>query len=278
SIEVRIDPRALFVRTSWPVVLAAAATLLGLGAWLAPHDIICAIPLLTLALHRPTKPSTLPLERGWQPAAPTRDHKRQTLPSDLLDGTTPAGLVVVAASFALFVLLDQPFAALFLLPVFFTGTRQHRAPTAEESAERLRAFVSDLRLPGEAPPMSFRLEVCGRSAPRCRVVLPTERAGLLSLAFVVTMQMVGAVARRNVMLLVETRAQSDADDLARRRISTEPDFRTPDGRIGRLVEWQPDAMSLIRALGCHAPTKSARASSRGTWLLRKITESPREAA
>jgi len=274
SIEMRVGPGALFIRTSWPVVLAATAALLGLGAWLAPRDILCAIPLLALALHRPGKPNTLPLEQAWQPAAPTRDHERETLPTDLLDGTTSTGLLVLAVSFAVLAVLDQPFAAIFLLPVFFTGTRQHTTPTAEESAEKLRVFVSDLRLPGEAPPMSFRWETCGRGAPRCRVFLPTERAGLLSLGFVVTTRTLGFVARRNVMLLVETRTQSDADDLARRRISAEPDFRSTDGRIGRLVEWEPDTMSLIRALGCQTPTKA----SKGTWLLREITESHRKAA
>ena len=277
SIEMRFGPVGLLVRTSWALVLAVTATLLGLSAWLAPRDIICAIPLLVLALHRPTKPNTLPLERAWQPATPTRDHGRETLPTDLLDGTTPAGLVVLAALFAVLVLLDQPFAALFLLPVFFTGTRQHTAPTAKESAEKLHAFVSDLRLPREAPPMSFCWEICGGGTPRCRVFLRTERAGLLSLGFVVTTRMVGFVAHRNVMLLVETRTQSDADDLARRRTSADPDFRSTNGRIGRLVEWEPDTMSLIRALACQAPTKPAKAS-KGTWLLRAICESQRKAA
>lgn len=277
SIEIRFGPGGHLVRTSWALVLAVTAALVGLSAWLAPHDIICAIPLLAFALHRPTKPNTLPLERAWQPATPTRDHERETLPTDLLDGTTPAGLVVLAASFAVLILLDQPFAALFLLPVFFTGTRQHTAPTAKESAEKLRVFISDLRLPPEAPPMSFCWETCERGTPRCRVFLPTERAGLLSLGFVVTTRMVGFVARRNVMLLVETRTQSDADDLARRRTSADPDFRSTNGRIGRLVEWEPDTMNLIRALTCRAPTKPARAS-KGTWLLRELSESQPKAA
>jgi hypothetical protein len=89
--------------------------------------------------------------------------------------------------------------------------------------------------------------------------------------------MVGFVARRNVMLLVETRTQSDADDLARRRTSADPDFRSTNGRIGRLVEWEPDTMNLIRALTCRAPTKPARAS-KGTWLLRELSESQPKAA
>ena len=277
SIEMRFGPGGHLVRASWALVLTATAALLGLSAWLAPYDIIAAIPLLVLALHRPTKPNTLPLEQAWQPATPTRDHGRETLPTDLLDGTTPAGLVILTTSFAVLVLLDQPIAALFLLPVFLTGTRQHTAPTAKESAEMLRMFISNLRLPPEAPPMSFCWETCGRGTSRCRVLLPTERAGLLSLGFVVTTRMVGFVARRNVMLLVETRTQSDADDLARRRASVDPDFRTTNGRIGRLVEWESDTVSLIRALACQATTKPAKPST-GTWLLHEMIEGQPKAA
>ncbi|MDH3727135.1 MAG: hypothetical protein OER77_06365 [Myxococcales bacterium] len=277
SIEVRVGAESLIVRTSWAVVLAAAAGLLALSGWLAPNDIICAIPLVALALHRPTKPSTLPLDRDWQPTAPDRNARQKLLPTDLLDGTTAIGLVVLGASFAVAILLEQPFAAIFLLLIFFTGTRQHSVPTAEESDEKLRTFISDLRLPPEAPPMSFRWETCEQGAPRCRIFLPAERAGLLSLGFVVTARMIGFVARRKVMLLVETRTQSDADDLARRRIRVEPDFRSTEGRIGRLVDWEPDTMSLIRAFGCQTPTKPVKASE-GTWLLREITESQREAA
>ena len=277
SIEVRVGPETLVVRTSWAVVLVTTAGVLALSVWLAPHDILCALPLVVLALHRPTQPNILPLEQSWRPAAPTCERERTILATDLLDGTTAIGLVCLGASFAAAVVLDQPFAALFLLPIFLTGTRQHTVPTAEESAERLRKFASGLRLPPEAPPMSFRWETCGPGAPRCRIFLPAERAGLLCLAFLVTTRMVGFVARRRVMLLVETRAQSDADDLARRRIRAEPDFRSADGRIGRLVDWEPDTMSLIRAFGCETPPKPVKAS-KGTWLLRKITESRREAA
>ncbi|MDH3199962.1 MAG: hypothetical protein OEM15_03615 [Myxococcales bacterium] len=277
TIEVRVGPESLVVRTSWALVLIGAAAMLAASVWLAPHDIICAIPLLVLALHRPIQANALPLERTWRPSSPTYRRAPKMVPIDLLDGTTAIGLVILGASFATAVVFDRPFVALLLLPVFFTGTRQHTAPTAEESAERLRKFVTDLRLPPEAPSMSFRWETCGPKAPRCRVFLPAERAGLLSLAFVLTTRMVGFVARRRVMLLVETRAQSDADDLARRRIRVEPDFRSADGRIGRLVDWEPNTMAVIRALGCQTPTKPIKAS-KGTWLLRKITESHREAA
>jgi hypothetical protein len=276
SIEQRIGRERLLVRSSWPRVLVTAVAVLALSAWLVPHEIICAVPLLGLALHRPIQPNTLLRERTWQPMAPTPAPARKILPDDLLDGSTLVGLLVIGAAFAVAVLLDEPLAGIMLLPVFFIGTRLHAAPKAEESAEKLRKFVADLRLPPEAPSMSFRWETCG-GAPRCRVFLPTERAGLLSLALVVTTRMVGFIAHRRVMLLVETRAQSDADDLTRRKVRVEPDFRSAEGRIGRLVDWKPETMGLVRALGCQMPTKPVRASS-GSWLLRKLTQSQRKAA
>jgi hypothetical protein len=78
------------------------------------------------------------------------------------------------------------------------------------------------------------------------------------------------------MLLVETRAQSDADDLTRRRTDAEPDLRSSDGSILRLVEWNAEAVELLRVLARKAP-KPVKAS-RGTWLLREISEPPRKAA
>ncbi len=277
SIELRIGHESLVARSSWAVTLVATLTILVLSVWLVPHDIICAIPLFVFALHRPIRPNTPLPDRTWRPTTPKNLPVRAILPADLLDGTTAIGLLILGAALFVAVLLDQPLALLLLLPVFFTGTRLHALPTAEESAEELRKFVLDLRLPSEAPSMSFRWEVCGPVAPRCRVFLPAERAGLLSLAFVVTTRMIGFVAHRRVMLLVETRTQSDADDLARRRIRLEPDFRSADGRMGRLVDWKPETMSLVRALGCQTPTKPVKAS-KGSWLLREITEGQREAA
>lgn len=277
SIEARVGPNALLVRTSWPVVLAAVSALVGLGVWLAPHDIVCAIPLLVFALHRPTRAEPFMLDRPWQAATPTVERFRKPVPTELLDGTTLIGLAVLATSCTVLALLDQALVSLFLLPVFFTGTRQHTPPRANESSEKLRGFVSQLRLPPEAPAIGLRWETCKGSAPRCSLVLPTERAGLLSLGFVVTTTTVGFVVRRSVMLLVETRTQSDADDLARRRISGFEAIRGEDGRIARLMEWGPDAMTLIRAFGCQASTRPPRVS-KGTWLIREIAGSRREAA
>jgi hypothetical protein len=82
--------------------------------------------------------------------------------------------------------------------------------------------------------------------------------------------------RRKVMLLVETRAQSDADDLTRRRTKGEPHRRSANGSILRLIEWDHEAAELLRVLA-HKTPKPTRAS-RGTWLLHEITEPRRKAA
>jgi hypothetical protein len=78
------------------------------------------------------------------------------------------------------------------------------------------------------------------------------------------------------MLMVETRAQSDADDLMRRRVDVEPDLRASDGSILRLIDWNAEAMELLRVLSHKAP-KPAK-PSRGTWFLREIAEPRRRAA
>jgi hypothetical protein len=78
------------------------------------------------------------------------------------------------------------------------------------------------------------------------------------------------------MLLVETRAQSDADDIVRRRTNVDPDLRASDGSILRLIEWNADAMALLGALARETPQRAE--PSRGTWLLREISEPGRKAA
>jgi hypothetical protein len=95
----------------------------------------------------------------------------------------------------------------------------------------------------------------------------------MTLSFVVASSPLGFVLRTKVMLLVETRAQSDADDITRRRTNAEPDLRSADGSILRLLEWDADAVELLRVLA----RKPAKAS-RGTWLLREISEPRRKAA
>jgi hypothetical protein len=184
-------------------------------------------------------------------------------------------MMLVAGGLCLIV-LGQPTAALLLLPIFLTGTQYHMTPTVGRAADALRSFASDLRLSTDAPQMSFSWELSSDGVPRLRGHLPTRRAGLLTLGFAVTASPLGFVLRHKVMLFVETRAQSDADDLARRRTNAEPELRASDGSILRLIEWDAEAVELLRVLARKAP-KPMKAS-RGTWLLREIAESRREAA
>ena len=106
--------------------------------------------------------------------------------------------------------------------------------------------------------------------------LPTHRAGLSSLSFALASSQIGLVLRHEVMLLVETRAQSDADDLLRRRTKVEPDLRSPNGNVLRLLDWDSEAVELLRVLSRKTP-KPIKAS-RGTWLLREISEPESKAA
>jgi hypothetical protein len=242
--------------------------------WLAPAHAAWSLPLFAIAMHRPWRASSLTRERTWKNASSKALMKR-TLP-DPLDGTTPAGAVaLVAASSALF-LLGQPAGALLLLPIFFTGTRLHVPWSAAEGLQALRRFASELRLEADAPPMCFRWERADDGAIRLRLDLRSSRPGLRSLSFICTSSTLGLVQRRGVMLAVETRAQSDADDLMRRRMGSSHELRDTDGSILRLAPWDADAVELLRVLARRAP-KTAKVS-RGTWLLREITEPGRRAA
>jgi hypothetical protein len=180
------------------------------------------------------------------------------------------------ASGTCLIALGEATAALLLLPLFLTGTRHHMPATIPQKADALRRFASELRLPAEAPEMSFSWELSSDAVPRLRAHLPAHRAGLTSLSFALASSPVGFVLRRKVVLVIETRAQSDADDLMRRRKNVEPDLRTSNGSILRLVDWDVDAVELLRVLARKTP-KPVKAS-RGTWLLREISETGRKAA
>jgi len=276
TVEFRMGRNRLLVQAPWIPVLAITGIVLAIGQWLSPNHLICAIPLSAFALHRPTR-WTAPAERpDWRRALVQDLPEAQALAADLLDGTTPAGLTVLVAGGICLIALGQPAAALLLLPILLTGTRSHVAATCAQTADALRTFASDLRLPADTPEMSFSWELSSEGVPRFRVHLHTHRAGLLTLSFVVASSPLGFVLRRSVMLLVETRAQSDADDLVRRRTNAEPDLRASDGSILRLVEWDAEAVELLRVLARKTP-KHTR-TSRGTWLLREISEPRREAA
>ena len=276
SIELRMGRRGLLVQARWAAVLAITGGLVALGQWLAPNHLFCALPLIALSLHRPARWAAPSVRRDWRSARCKELPVAETLASDFLDATTATGLAALLIGGIGLIALGQPTAALLLLPVFLTGTRHHMTATAAQTAGALRVFASELRSPADAPEMSFSWELSSGGTPRLRVHLPAHRSGLISLSFVTTSSPLGFVLRRNIMLLVETRAQSDANDLTRRRTNAEPDLRSSNGSILRLVEWNAEAVELLRVLARKAP-KPVKAS-RGTWLLREISEPRRKAA
>jgi hypothetical protein len=186
------------------------------------------------------------------------------------------GLTLLLASGTFLIALGEPSTALLVLPVFLTGTRYHMPATAPQAAKALRRFALGLNLPPEAPAVAFAWELSSDEAPRLRAHLPVHRVGLISLSLVLASKPVGLVLRRKVMLVVETRAQSDADDIMRRRTTVEPNLRAPNGCIVRVVDWDRAAIELLRVLGQQTPKPLQ--SSRGTWLIREISERGRQAA
>ena len=276
AIESRMAREALLVQAPWTSVLAVTGIVVAVGQWIASSYLLCAVPLIAFALHRPAR-WRAPGERGgWRPALAKELPRAETRASELLDGTTATGLAVLLGTGVLLAAFGEATAALLLLPLFLTGTQHHMPATASQTAQALRRFASELRLPTEAPEMSFSWELSSSAVSRLRMHLPSHRAGLRSLSFAVASSPVGFVLRRKVMLLVETRSQSDADDLMRRRTKVEPDLRTSHGSILRLVDWDIEALELLRVLARKTPKPTK--TSRGTWLLREISESRREAA
>jgi hypothetical protein len=276
SVEARMGRDRLLVQAPWAVALAVTGIVLAIGQWLAPNHLVCALPLFGLSLHRPARWPPPTAGATWHPSQAKELPRSEAPASDLLDGTTMTGLMVLLGGSVCLIALDQPTAALVLLPVFLTGTRHHVNATVGQAAAELRLFASELRLKADAPEMSFAWELSSDGMPRLRVHLPQHRAGLLSLGFVAASSSLGFVLRHKVMLLVETRAQSDADDLTRRRTKAEPDLRSSNGSILRLVEWDREAVELLRVLA-HKTPKPTKASG-GTWLLREISEPRRRAA
>lgn len=277
SIEAAMGATALMVRAPWGSVLFVTGIVLAVGQWLSPSYLLCAAPFLAFALHRPARFSQCNEPLNWLPATAKELPPTETRASELLDGTSPTGLVVLLALGTCLIALGEPTTALLLLPLFLTGTRHHLPMTASAKTEVLRRFASSLRIPAEAPEISFSWERASvEGAPRLRLHLGNQRAGLKSSSLVVASAPHGFVLRSKVMLLIETRAQSEADDLMRRRTGVTPDVRASNGSILRLVAWDAEAIELLRVLSCKAP-KPMKAS-RGTWLLREITEPRREAA
>jgi hypothetical protein len=273
SVEGKLGPRQLLIRASWPQILLGVALWVALAQWLLPTHPAWGLPLIGFALHRAIRERPKVL-REWSPA-PLPAPGAAELP-DFLDATTPFGAVALLVCGAALFVAGQPTGALLLLPVFLSGTRLHREPTRSETTAALRHFASELRIPDDAPPICFQWERSSDGFPRLRVHLVTGRSGLLSLSLVLTSSSSHVLRPRHIMLRVETRAQSDADDLMRRRANENVEIRDEDGSIVRLVTWDGDAVDLIRVLARQAP-KPVKAS-RGTWLLREISESGRRAA
>ncbi len=275
SVEVRMGGRRLLVRAPWTAVLAITGVVLAIGQWWVPNYLVCALPLIAFGLHRAERWTPLSDRPEWRPITNAQLPEAANSASELLDATTVTGLGCLVVGGVGFVALGEPVAALLLLPLFLTGTRYHRASSASETADAIRGFASELRLPEDAAEMSLSWESASNGLPRLRVHLATQRAGLMTLSFVATSRPVGFVLRHRIMLLVETRAQSDADDLTRRRTNSEPDLRASDGSILRLVEWDAEAVALLRVLAHKTPKPR---SSGGTWLLREISQPTSRAA
>ncbi|MFZ1864955.1 MAG: hypothetical protein WAU39_12080, partial [Polyangiales bacterium] len=277
SIERSMGPMQLLFRAPWALVLAITATILALGQWMGPDNAAWAFPLLALALHRPVSCGSIGhRDDPWQPARAEDLPPPRALIGDFLDCTTGVGLTVLALSSLALFAVGQPKGALVLLPLFLCGTRHHTFPLAPESAELLRRFVSELRLPPAAPEIALSWEITSKGRSRVRLHLPCSRTGLCGLSFVVAGSTNGFVVHRRIMLLLETRAQSDADDLVRRRLSAQADFRKSNGVITRLIDWNAETLELVRALGRKAPRPVK--TSRGTWLLHEISEPSKKAA
>ena len=258
-IERTLGRSRLVLALPWPAAVAASAALVGAAHWVVPLNLAWGLPLALLVLHRPIKGSTSLGGLAF------------------MDATNPLGAVAWITSSALLFLAGQASGALLLLPVFFSATRHHLSPGRSESRKRLRAFASELRLPEDAPPLCLAWREEELDSPRIDIHLATSRSGLRSAGFVLASSGAGMLRRREVMLAVRTRTQSDADDLMRRRVSSGDDFRDPDGSILRLVPWDSEAIALLRVLAREAP-KPAK-SSRGTWLLRELSDdSDRRAA
>jgi hypothetical protein len=274
TVELRHGPKQLVFAAPWWLVVGAAGAL-ALGAQLfAPSHLAWSFPIVLGALHRPLRETPLPQHRAWKRVKLNAESPPPFL--DPLDATTWLGGFVLAVFSAGLFALGAPTATLLLLPLFFTGTRWHRPPGVREAHARLASFGEALRLPFEAPPMALAAERADDGATRIRLELPSTRAGLASVSLVVASARFGFVWKRRVMLVVHTRAQSDADDLMRRRSPRDDAFRTADGSVLRLVEWNDDAIALLQALSCRAP-KPVKAS-RGTWLLRELSARGKKAA
>jgi hypothetical protein len=280
SIELTLGPRFLLIRAPWALVLTATAAVLAVGQWMDPQEVAWALPLVVLPLHRPVSIAQVTgQDEPWRPVRLEELPRQTTIVPDFLDCTTGMGLGVLLLGSAALLAAGQPDGALVLLPTLSCGTRRHAPPLPGEAVRLLRRFVSELRLPITGPQFALGWEMESRGRPRLRLHLAQHRAGLCGLSVVVASSKTGLLMHRRIMLMVETRAQSEADDLVRRRLPGLPgeaELRKPGGVIARLINWNTEALELVRLLGLRA-SKPVE-TSRGTWLLREISEPSRKAA
>lgn len=269
SARARAGFRAVWPRWSWLAVISASLAMVGAGFWFRPQALLFAPALLTFGLQLPHRPDSGWFGREWQPSSPARSERRSWTSPDLLDGSTLPGLLLLSGCVALLASLDQAVGALLLLPCFFTGTRLHNAPRAEECSSILRDFSRRLRLPAEAPQMGFAWEQSEDGHPRLAMKLSSARTGLLSLSLAVVTAQEGFLLRRRVALVCETRAQTEADDLLQTLVASAPRTRGPLGRITRILPWEPDTIQAIRALSGSRTSRKPRAA-RGPWIMRKV--------
>ncbi len=275
-VEMEMGRPQLLIRSSWPKVIFAAAIAVALGQWMSPANLVFGAALIALALHRPSSKQTAVAARSWQAAPFAKLPKPRIQTCELLDATTVVGVLALLAYGGSLVALGQPDIALLSLPIFLSGTRHHDAPSLGRSARLLRGFAAELWLPDDAPNLAFAWELANDGTPRLRAHLPVRRAGLIALSFAVTSSPFGFLQRQRVMLVVETRAQSEADDLVRRRTKVEPDLRASNGSSLRVIDWDSVALELLRVIAREAPQPMK--ASRGTWLLREISDPGRKAA
>ena len=126
SLQTLVGHHGLLVRLPWPILFIVSSVAIGAGGWVGPLDFVFALPLLAFALQR----------------SPSGRSLRQTRLGVLLDGTTPPGLAACSALVVGLASLGQPVAALFILPIFYTGTRFHRGPSTSESKHGVLSFCA----------------------------------------------------------------------------------------------------------------------------------------
>ena len=272
------DTKPLLLPGSWMLTLAATCALVAAGRWTGVYSPLLCFPLVCLCLSRTKAPPWRWFDQTWVPAHPSELRRPEPRASDLLDATTCLGLFALIGTLVVMLEHGEPSAALFALPVFLTGTRWQKAPKSSEVFRRLSTFISELGLDPSEPSMAFAWERSTWGGSRLRLSLGGERSGVLSLSLIVASQPRRAIVERRVMLLVETRAQSDADDVLRR---FRPDLRAergPSGRIARVFEWNGETLDLLHTLSAKPVHRGRRRASRGSWLVDKIATAHREAA